>query len=59
MWAAGSKKSWGWIVGLSVQGLWVCYAVATEQYGFLVSAVAYGFVYVRNYVRWIKAEDGV
>lgn len=52
LWAAGSKKAWGWLVGISAQGLWVAYALATEQYGFLVSALAYCTVYVRNYLNW-------
>ena len=49
---AGSKKRWGWAIGLGAQALWIAYALATRQYGFLVSAVAYGFVYGRNFWRW-------
>ena len=50
--AAGSKKSWGWLVGLGAQFLWIAYALHTEQYGFLISAVAYGSVYARNFRAW-------
>ena len=52
LYIAGSKKSWGWLVGLSAQGLWLAYAISTEQYGFIVSAFAYGFVYLRNFLAW-------
>lgn len=49
---AGSKKSWGWLIGLGAQALWIVYALVTRQYGFLVSAVCYGAVYARNYWSW-------
>jgi hypothetical protein len=52
LWLAGRKSQWGWAVGLSAQGLWIAYAVATQQWGFIVSAVAYGAVYGRNFLRW-------
>lgn len=58
LWAAGSKKSWGWLVGLGAQGLWIAYAFATKQYGFLVSAFAYGTVYARNFANWRKGRAG-
>lgn len=56
LWAVGSKKAWGWFVGISAQVLWVAYSLATEQYGFLVSALAYGTVYVRNYLSWRESR---
>lgn len=52
LWAAGSRKSWGWLICLSAQGLWIAYALKSAQYGFLVSAVAYGTVYARNFRAW-------
>ncbi len=52
LWTAGSKKSWGWLVGLGAQVLWIAYGLSTRQYGFLVSALAYGSVYTRNYMAW-------
>lgn len=59
LWAAGSKRSWGWLVGLAAQVLWVAYAVATRQYGFLASALAYGVVYARNFKSWHKGVVSV
>lgn len=53
---AGSSRKAGWAVGFSAQGLWLAYAVATHQWGFIVSAVAYGSVYARNWLRWRKDE---
>lgn len=52
LWAAGRRYWWGWAVGLGAQLLWIAYALATRQYGFIVSALAYGVVYGRNAVAW-------
>jgi hypothetical protein len=59
LWAAGSKKSWGWALGIFAQVLWILYALASKQYGFLFSAIAYGTVYVRNYRIWTKENNTV
>lgn len=52
LWMAGSKNKTGWMVGLLAQLLWFLYAVVTQQYGFIVSAIAYGIVYYRNFQKW-------
>lgn len=49
---AGRMRRTGWLVGLAAQGLWITYALSTQQYGFLISAFIYGFVYARNYLAW-------
>jgi hypothetical protein len=49
---AGRKLSVGWLVGLGMQVLWLAYAVATRQWGFLFTAVAYGTVYGKNWLAW-------
>jgi hypothetical protein len=56
LWLAGRKSSGGWAVGIGAQALWVAYAVTTEQWGFLVSAGLYGYVYSRNFWAWRKEE---
>lgn len=58
LWLAGRKDRRGWMVGVAAQGLWIAYATATEQWGFYVSALAYGWVYVRNARAWspVKSE---
>lgn len=53
---AGKKNRWGWAVGLGAQTLWIAYAITTRQWGFLVSAFAYGSVYARNYTAWRKEQ---
>lgn len=53
---SGSKRTVGWAIGLGAQVLWLAYALATSQYGFLLSAFAYGTVYARNWWRWRNEE---
>lgn len=48
----GNRRREGFLVGLGAQLLWIAYAAATDQPGFYVSAIAYGFVNVRNYRAW-------
>ena len=56
LYLAGRKSKAGWAVGIGAQALWIAYATATHQWGFYVSAVAYGWVYCRNFLRW-RAEE--
>lgn len=58
LYLAGRKNMYGWAVGFGAQGLWIAYAIATSQWGFIFSALAYGTVYARNYLRW-KRERAV
>lgn len=57
LYAAGSKKSWGWMLGLIAQSLWIAYGITTDQYGFILSALCYGLVYARNFRAWRGKEE--
>ena len=59
LWLAGRKSKYGWAVGLGAQVLWLSYAITTEQWGFILSAVAYGWVYSKNFLAWRRAEQEV
>lgn len=59
LWLAGRGRAIGWRVGLLAQALWATYAITTRQYGFLVSALAYGWVYLVNLVRWGREKERV
>jgi hypothetical protein len=48
----GRKTIWGWLVLLFNEIIWITYAVATQQYGFIVSAIAYAAVYIKSYLHW-------
>lgn len=49
---AGKKNKYGWAVGSFAQILWIIYALATGQYGFIVSALVYGWMYTKNFMAW-------
>jgi hypothetical protein len=51
------RKSWvGWAINAAAQLLWLAYAIVTEQYGFIITALAYGWVYLRNLRAWWLEE---
>lgn len=52
IWLAGSKRWEGWALGVLAQVAWIVFALVTGQLGFILSALAYGFVYGRNLWRW-------
>ena len=56
LWLAGRKDRRGWMVGVGAQTLWIAYATATQQWGFYISAIAYGWVYIKNARAWKKSE---
>lgn len=51
---AGQKRPWAWLIGLGAQALWLAYAFRTGQWGFVLSALAYGAVYGRNAWLWMR-----
>lgn len=54
---AGRKSKWGWGLGLFAQILWVVFALSTAQYGFILTAVAYGAVYLKNLLQWHREDS--
>lgn len=52
-----TKRWWGWAVSLAAQVLWIAYAVATSQPGFILSALAYGTVNLIGLYRWYKPKE--
>jgi hypothetical protein len=52
----GRKTIWGWLVLLFNEALWITYALITDQYGFIFSALAYAIVYIRSYIHWSKEK---
>jgi hypothetical protein len=56
----GRKTVWGWLVLLFNEVLWIAYALITNQYGFILSAIAYAIVYIKSYLLWRQeASKGV
>ena len=57
LWLAGRKMAIGWAVGLGAQVLWIAYALATGQPGFIVSALGYGAIYAKNLRAWTRRAE--
>lgn len=57
MWLAGMEKTrrLGWELALLQQGVWMWYALTTEQYGFILGAAAATLVFARNL--WRQEND--
>lgn len=51
---AGRKVWWCWHVNLACQALWLAYALATQQYGFIAAACVYSVVFTQNARAWTK-----
>jgi len=59
MWLAGRHNKLGWLIGVAAQIIWFVYAIVTRQWGFIATAIAYSFVYARNWYRWRQLEHAV
>lgn len=57
LWLAGSHRLIGWQIGLGVQTLWITYAIITQQWGFIASALAFGTVNLRNLIKWKREHE--
>jgi hypothetical protein len=55
----GKKTLWGWFVLLFNETLWIVYSIITQQYGFIVSAIAYAVVYISAYRNWKKDKEEI
>jgi hypothetical protein len=53
-WLAGRKVWWCWYVNIACQFVWLAYALATRQWGFLLSVFVYGPIFVKNAVTWTR-----
>lgn len=52
----GRKTIWGWLILCVNECLWIAYALATDQYGFIAMALAYAAVYIKSYIHWKRDE---
>ena len=54
LWLTGRKLWQGFAVGVAVQFLWIAYAIVTEQWGFIGSALAFGWMNAWNLRKWLR-----
>lgn len=52
----GRKTIWGWLILCVNECLWIFYALATKQYGFIFMATAYALVYIKSFRQWRKDD---
>jgi hypothetical protein len=50
----GSFKVWAWIYLLMVEILWIVFAIATKEYGFILSSIGYSAIHFTNWRKWRK-----
>ena len=50
----GKKKRIGWLVGLLTSCIWMVFAIVTQQYGFAISSVIFGYIHIKNWLAWSK-----
>jgi energy-coupling factor transporter transmembrane protein EcfT len=50
----GRKIWWGWYINLVSQVLWFTYAIVTQQWGFLIGAIAYTIIFSINAYKWTR-----
>lgn len=55
LWLAGLKRRSAWVVVILGEVLWTAYALVSKEYGFIIGAVAYTAVAVRNFHLWRPA----
>ena len=51
LWAAGRRQWWAWLLGASVQPVWITYAILTGQLGFVPGCLISAAVQVHNFLR--------
>lgn len=56
LWFTIRKNPVGFLIAVGAQILWVTYAVVTHQWGFIVSAAAYGSFNLVGWLRWRREE---
>ena len=54
----GRKTIWGWLVLCANECLWIAYALATDQYGFILMSIAYTVIYIRSFMHW-RNDDAI
>lgn len=48
---AGDGRQWAWLILFGLQPVWIAYAVATDQPGFVLGSVAYAGAQLNGYLR--------
>lgn len=52
----GRKKTWGWLILVGAQAMWITYGIATRQYGFIASGALFATINGNNWRRWRRDD---
>lgn len=55
-WLLGEKLKIGWKVSLLNQVGWIWIALATHQYGLMISALFFAYLAIRGHQKWTRDE---
>jgi uncharacterized membrane protein len=56
LYLVGKRKWWAWLISFTGEVLWIAYAIVTKQYGFIIFALTYMVVYLKNAREWKRQE---
>jgi hypothetical protein len=48
---------WGWLLMVSLQPMWIVYALTTDQYGFILGSIACGLAQLNGFLRARRAPS--
>jgi hypothetical protein len=57
LYLVGKKKWWAWLISFAGECLWIIYAITTRQYGFIIFALTYMVVFLKNAIEWKSQND--
>jgi uncharacterized membrane protein len=55
----GRRRWYGWAIAFGNECLWVGFAIATRQYGFIVGAIFYGTINLHNAMLWRNGKPWI
>jgi hypothetical protein len=58
-WQVGNKRRSAFLGYLAVEAIWIAFAIDTASWGFVVSAIAFAAIAMRNYLKWGEATPPV
>lgn len=56
MYAVGHKVWWSFVILALNECLWIAFSISTHTYGFILGAVAYIAIHMKNMLKWQKED---
>ena len=57
MWLMGNRWKWAPLCGVLLQFGWFYYAFAERQEGFVIGAIGFTIVHLRNHIKWVHKNE--